>query len=256
MADSVGKGEDIRGKVQHTQEEIDAFNERTETIGDYAQLVEMAIQDTQEEALAHPGKTGPMRELGMRFFWLTGLLTALVVGLILVVAAFYATGTDFTELLGGGETDTPATGEAVDSGSDESDGVAGEADSGSTTGASAATGAGDGATEVANPALDPHVLDLAVQIADQMAAYNAAARADDKKAAYEIAMAIKPLMTEYIQGGGDLQMPDFSEAHDEWLRAANSYVSGDTGAISEAEAAYDKAARLLSVYLAASKSAP
>lgn len=51
-------------------------------------------------------------------------------------------------------------------------------------------------------------------------------------------MAVKPLMTEYIQGGGDLVMPEFSEAQDEWLWAGNSYVSGNTGALADMEAAY------------------
>ncbi len=251
MTEGTDGDEHVSGEVQHTQEEIVAFNERTETIGDYAQLVEMAIQDTVEEAGAHPGKAGMFGELLLRSHWLQGLLIALVVGLILVVAAFFATGTDFTEILGGGDADPQATDGAVDTGASGSETADGEADADS-----AAAGTGGDATNEADPALAPELLDLAVQVADGMGAYNAAASAGDKKAEYETAMAIRPLASEFIQSGGSVQMPDFLEAYDEWMRAADRYVSGNAGAVAELEAAHEKAVQALDAYAAASESAP
>jgi hypothetical protein len=103
MTDADGPGtEEATGGVEHTPEEIAAFNERVETIDGFTHLLRADLDVASQELRVEEDE-----EALERGHWkvrrLINLLITLLVALVLVVAAFYLTGTDYTALLGGGK---------------------------------------------------------------------------------------------------------------------------------------------------------
>ncbi|MBN1192206.1 MAG: hypothetical protein JXA36_00725, partial [Coriobacteriia bacterium] len=179
--------------------------------------------------------------------WLDALLFVLLVALVALVAAFYISGNDFTESLSSDES-TPAETETSAQGGEDQAADGDVAESEVDDAGAAGTTEGDVAgTQPAEGDLAP-LLDLARQVTAYTEAANVAVSADDKKTAYENIRAIGPLMTQYIDAGGDYRMPDFSKAQGEWMLAGNAYVSGDTGAIARMQASYADMVEALSAY--------
>jgi len=249
----------------HTPEERAALHERVSEMVGYVNLLEAHDQALDEEMRAEreqaqaaaPNEVEGIlaasrvergwRETRQPVWWAIGVL---LIGIVLAVIAFIGGGSDTMSSTSGSDDAGAA---AVEQSDDEGPSEAGTAGDGVDTGG--ATGAGDAASSSGD---DPaaaqetadieYLLDLAAEVVAHTGAANAAVSADDKGAASEHIMAVKPLMTQYIEGGGDLVMPDFSKAQGAWLRAANSYVSGNTGALADMQAAYAEMVAALEHY--------
>lgn len=124
MNDDIDRGDSGQSgrDVEHTPEEIAAFNERAEVIGGYAELAQAELEATAQEmtdeiadARARGSEVAEERAHDThiwRIRWLRNLLISVMVALIVVVALFYVTGTDLTEILGGDGGSAPEAGTA------------------------------------------------------------------------------------------------------------------------------------------------
>lgn len=240
----------------HTPEERAALHERVSEMVGYVNLLEAHDQALDEEMRAEreraqaaaPNEVEGIlaasrvergwRETRQPLWWAIGVL---LIGIVLAVIAFIGGGSDATSSTSGsdGAAGAAAEEQADDEGASGAGAVGDEVDTGGAADAGdAASSAGDDSPAAPETADIEYLLDLASEVVAHAGAANAAVSADDKGAASEQFRAIKPLMTQYIEGGGDLVMHDFSEAQDAWLWAANSYVSGNTGALADMQAAY------------------
>jgi len=243
----------------HTPEERAALSERIGEMVGYVNLLEahdqalgdeMRAEQQQAEAAAATELDRSLaahrverwwQDIRQPVWWAIGVL---LIGIVLAVIAFIGGGSDTTPATGGSEGAASSVTEepAADAGAaDDASGVG-------FTGTEGAPPAGDEEPVSQETADVEYLLDLAAEIVTHTGAANAAIDAGEKGEASTHLMAVKPLMTAYIDGGGDLVMRDFSEQQHVWLLAANSYVSGNTGAFADMQAAYDGMVAALEAY--------
>ena len=243
----------------HTPEERAAFQERVSEMVGYVNLLEahdqaltedMRAEQEQAEAAATTELDRALaahrverrwHDIRQPVGWAIGVL---LIGIVLAVIAFYGGGSGATSPA----DESDEVGESVVAPAADEGSAGDGADVDATDAGGTASPSGDDSAAAGDTADVEYLIDLAAEIVARTGATNDAIIAGDKGEAAAHLAAVKPLMTEYIEGGGDLVMPDFSEAQHVWLLAANSYVSGNTGALAEMQSAYSEMVAALEHY--------